>query len=622
MPASRRPLRLTLAASAAALILAGGLVEPSGSGLRLDLPGDARVEVGAWRAGSLWSAALAQSGPTVTLENVTVKVDALTYRMPRVVVEGSSLSRAEILALIDTKAAEPLHPRLARLSATRVAIPDLTIEQTAKDASAKYRYRNLVLENVTAGKIATGGAESGSFEMKEEGEVAGTGTHGRLTLRDIDLAYAAHLYTETAASPPPELQVLYGLVAVENLTFSEEDVSTVRIGRASATDIRVRPTKPAWGELYRSMAALESGENASKADQARMGSIVGEMFGAMSLGGFELTDISGTDEEDKDSRVTVSRIAYTGGETGETRMEGMAVTSSEGSVRLGLLSFRGFSFKPVIDGLVGMAGKSESEMTAAQLRALVPTIGAVRANDLSMDLPSTSDPEDIRKRNRFGIREMTLEPGPQRNGIPTSLKLNVANVTTELTEDLQETANLKSLAAAGYRSLDLSWTASLAWKEEAKELAIEEIALSGRDMGRISLKGTIGGVGPDVFSPDTAVALVSLLGASAKGLEVSVQENGLVERMMAQDAKTKRKSLDSLRAEYAAMATLGIPMALGGTPQARSLGETVGRFIAKPGTMRVAVTPKDAGGLPATELLTLKDPMALLGRVDLKAALD
>ncbi len=118
------------------------------------------------------------------------------------------------------------------------------------------------------------------------------------------------------------------------------------------------------------------------------------------------------------------------------------------------------------------------------------------------------------------------------------------------------------------------------------------------------------------------MALVSLLGASAKGLEVSVQENGLVERMMAQDAKTKRKSLDSLRAEYAAMATLGIPMALGGTPQARSLGETVGRFIAKPGTMRVAVTPKDAGGLPATELLTLKDPMALLGRVDLKAALD
>ncbi len=608
----RRTIRYAFAASAAALILAGGLVEPSGTDVRLET-GGARVEIGAWRAGSLWSAALAQAG-TVTLDNVVVTVDAVTYRLPRIVFEGTSLARPELAALFDAKAPEPLHARLARLSATRVSAPQLVMEQKAKDASASFTYRNLSLENVQAGRIASGSVESAAFEVKEEDEVAGTGGHGRLTLREIDLAYAARLYAE-AGGPSPEMRTLYGQIALENLTFTDDESATVRIGRVAVDDVRARATNPSWGEISTQLSKLETGEKASPADQAKVMRLVGELFGAMSVGGMEMTDIIGTDAEDKDSRLTISRVAYAGG---ETRMEGLAATSADGSMRLGLLSFRGFSFKPVIEGLSRLAGKSESEIGAAELRALVPTLGTIRALDLSFDLPSSSDPDDATKRTRVGVREASVEPGPQRNGIPTSLRLSVANLTADLTSDLQD-SGLKTLADMGYRSLDLSWTASAAWKEEARELAIEDFTISGRDMGRIGLRAVAGDIGPDVFSPDSAVALVALLGASARGLEVTVQDGGLYGRLLAQESKIKRKTPDSLRAEYAATATLGIPMLLGGTPQARALGETVGRFLAKPGTLRVSATPKDPRGLGLTELMSVGDPMALLQRVDLKA---
>lgn len=617
----KRAMRYSLAASVAALVAAGGLVEPSGRDVRIDLPSGGSVEVGAWRVGgSIVGLALGQSAQGVTLDNVTVTVDTVTYRMPRIVFEGTSLSRAELMALFDTKAPEPLHARLARLSATRITAPRLEMTQKAKDASATYAYSNIVLENVAAGRIASGTAEGGTFEVKEEDEVSGKGEHGRLTLKDIDLTFAARMYAE-AGGPSAEMRTIYGLIALENLTFTDDESATVRIGRLSATDVRARLTNPSWGEMSKAMAALESGDKAPKEDQAKILRLVGEMFGAMSVAQMEMTDIIGTDEEDKDSRMTVSRVAYLGGGVGETRIEGVAVTSSEGSVRLGLLSFRGFSLGPVMEGLQRIAGKSESDLTAAELRGLVPTLGTTRLVDLTMDLPSTSDPDDVKKRNRVSVREASIEPGPQRNGIPTSLKLGVSNLTADLTPDLQD-SGLKVLSDMGYRSVDLSWTASAAWKEETKELAIEDFAVSGRDMGRIAVRATAGDVGPDVFNPDSAIALVSLLGASARSLEVTVQNGGLYERLLAQEAKTKRKSPDSLRAEYGAMATLGIPMMLGGTPQARSVGETVGRFLAKPGTLRLSATPKDPRGLGVTELMSVRDPMGLLQRVDIKATQD
>jgi hypothetical protein len=618
---TRRMLRFAGAASAAALILAGGLVEPRGRGVGVELASGVRAEVGAWWVGgSLWSVALAQAGQTVTLDDVTIAADTTTYRIPRIVVEGTNLPREGIAALFDSKALDPLHVRLERFSAKRITVPELEVEQKVGKKRSVYTYRNITLDDIVSGRIALGSAETAAFEVKEDGESVGEGQHGRMSVRDIDLAYAARLYGE-AAPGPVELRPLYGNIMVENLVFTDDENASIRMGRISADDVRARQTNPSWGDLSKAIAAVDQSDKASKENGAKAMRLLGEVFGAMSVGALEITDVVGTSEEDKDSRLTVSRIAYSGAGAGETRMEGLAVTSEEGSVRLGAMSFSGFSFKPMIDGLVRLAGRSESEISAADMRALVPVLGTVRALDLSLDLPSTTEPDDPRRRNRVGIREVLLDPGPQRNGIPTSFKLAVSNLTADLASDLQD-SGLKPLADLGYRAVDLTWTMAAAWREEARELAIDEFALTGRDMGRMAVKARAGNIGSDVFSPDTAVALVALLGASAQGLEVTLQNGGLYERLLAKEARAKRKSPESLRAEYAATATLSIPMALGGSPQARQLGETVGRFLARPGTLRIVTTPKDPAGLGITELMSVDNPLALLQRVDIRATLD
>ncbi len=616
-----RMLRLGGAASAAALILAGGLFEPRGRDAGLELGSGTRVEIGAWQVGgSLWSVALAQAGQTVTLDNVTVAVDTTTYRIPRLVVEGTSLPREGVAALFDQKAAEPLHARLERFSARRITAPEIVVEQRVDKNVSVYTYRNIAIDDLVSGRIAVASAETAAFEVKENGESVGEGQHGRMSVRAVDLAYAARLYGEATAEPA-ELRPLYGNITVENLTFSDDEIASVRMGRMSADEIKARQTNPSWGELSKAIAAADKPDRGSKEDGAKAMRLMAEVFGAMSVGALEVTDIIGTSEEDPDSRLSVSRIAYSGSGAGETRVEGLAVVSDEGSVRLGLMSFSGFSFKPMIDGLVRLAGKSESDISAADMRALVPILGTVRALDLSLDMPSSTEPENARRRSRIGIREALIEPGPQRNGIPTSFRLAVSNLAADLSPGLQD-SGLKPLADLGYRAVDLSWAMTAAWREEARELAIDEFAVTGRDMGRLAVKARAGNIGVDVFSPDSAVALVALLGASAQGLELTLHDGGLYERLLAKESRAKRKSPEALRTEYAATATLGIPLALGGSPQARQLGETVGRFLARPGTLRIAATPKDPAGLGVTELMGVDNPMTLLQRVDIKASLE
>jgi hypothetical protein len=611
---TRRLGRLALAASTATLILAGGLVEPSGSGLRIDLAEGRSVEIGRWQAGSLWGAALAQSAQTVTLEDVRVTLDRVSYRMPRVVFEGASLGRAELAALFDTKAPEPLYARLARLSAQRIAIPEIAMEQATVGGKVTATYRDVVFENVAGGRIASGSGAGAAFRVVENDEVAFEGEHGRASLRDIDLAGIARIYAEPASGPAAELRTIYGAFGIENLSFSDGKGASLRIGRGSATDIRARQTDPAWGELSKNLAALDQSDTPSKEDQARILKLAAEMFGAMQVGAVEMTDLVGLNEEDKDSRFTIARMAYAGGGAAETRLEGLAIQVPDGHVKLGLLAFRGFSFAPVVEGLIRIAGKPEAEIDAADMRALVPTLGTTRMQDLAIDMPN----EDSPGRNRIGVREGSIEAGPQRNGVPTSLKLAMANLTIDLTQLTTENG-LQTLADLGYKALDVSWQASAVWREGARELAIDDFTLSGQDMGRLTLKAVASDVGPEVFSADNAEALVALLGASARAVDVTVQDNGLYGRLLAQQAKEKRRSADSLRAEYGAMATLGVPMALGGSAQARAVGEAVGRFLAKPGTLRVSLTPKGGQGLGVTELMSVSDPLTLLQRVDVKA---
>jgi hypothetical protein len=129
----------------------------------------------------------------------------------------------------------------------------------------------------------------------------------------------------------------------------------------------------------------------------------------------------------------------------------------------------------------------------------------------------------------------------------------------------------------------------------------------------------LGNVTGDVFNPDTALASVALIGAAAKSADLTIDNQGIVDRYLAQEARKQKKSPEALRREYGTAAALAVPIMLGNSPQAKSLGQAVARFIAKPGRLTVNAKAKSPTGLGLAELLATSEPAALFSKLDVTA---
>jgi hypothetical protein len=288
-------------------------------------------------------------------------------------------------------------------------------------------------------------------------------------------------------------------------------------------------------------------------------------------------------------------------------------------VRIGLIGFTGFSFQSTLDGLKSLSDKPLKDIDPADMRALMPTIGTMRFSGLDFDVPNTRETKEPKPENiRFTVKDIEVTADKPVNGVPTDLRMAMQNMSFAVPPDTTENG-LKDLAAMGYKALDLSFLTAASWNEPGSELLVREVSLSGADMGRATLRGVLGNVGKDVFNPDSAVALVALVGATAKTLDLTVENKGLFERAIAEAARKQKRSPDDLRREYGIAAAVAAPAILGSSPSAKSLGQAIARFIAKPGRLSISAKTKDPAGLGIADIASLGEPAAILDRLEVTA---
>ncbi|CAA9344739.1 MAG: hypothetical protein AVDCRST_MAG90-2116, partial [uncultured Microvirga sp.] len=214
-----RPVRLGWLAGLSLIgLIAAGVAPPRWSGLTATSADGSRLTVGAVRLGTgLIAAALAQDAQTVVLESVVLELGPTTYRLPRIEFTGADLSRADLAGLFDKTAAEPLPSRLARLSAQRIAIPELVVEQQIGTERQTTRYSNVTGTDLNQGRIRAILAEAGALETKGGRGNAVSGTLGRIAMSDLDLAQAARVYIERSEEAPGDLKRISGAFSLENL---------------------------------------------------------------------------------------------------------------------------------------------------------------------------------------------------------------------------------------------------------------------------------------------------------------------------------------------------------------------------------------------------------------------
>ncbi len=581
--------------------------------------GGGRFTVGAVKV-PLWSAAWAQSSDSFSLDNVSFTFGSTTYEAKRIEFSGIASSRAEIEALFSTNSTESMESRLKRVNAKQVTIPEARVKQTIGKTIQTTTYRNAVLSEILQGRIASAAIEATAVESKGDKDDVLIST-GRTTMNDLDLPALAGLYEAKADSVTPPMRRIYGAFSVDALEVVDNKAGvTFKIARFSGRDFLGRPTKDSWNGTIGIFTEMADRQDLSSEDQARLLPAVADFIDAFQIGFMEASGIEATAKgKDGSGQTRINRIAYTGGtdaQPADVRWEGFEFSDKDNRLKIDGFSLTGFSFRQTIDGLRTLQGKSFDDIDPATARSLIPTLGTLRLSGFSID--GTTDDEGKKVKVQAGLKGFELTADKPVNAIPTNIRIGLQNLTMALPSNSTDDG-IKELVALGYKTIDASLLAAATWNEAASEITFNEVSLQGQGMGNIGLTGRIGNVGKDLFNADTAIATVALVGAKAKALDLTVENQGLFERYMAKAAKEQKTTPEALRRTYAAAAAFVVPAMIGSSEQAQTLSQAIARFIAKPGKLTVNATPKDPSGFGIAEAVTLSDPKAILDRLNVSA---
>ncbi|MBQ0823110.1 hypothetical protein KBI52_23250 [Microvirga sp. HBU67558] len=581
--------------------------------------GGHRLAVGAVKV-PLWSAAVAQSADSLSLDNVSFTFGSTTYEAKRIEFSGISSSRADLEALFSSSSTEPMESRLKRISVKQILIPEARVKQTLGQDVQTTTYRNTTLTDVVQGRITSAIIEATGAETKRaKGSLVVS--NGRATMSELDLTALARLYEAKAESTSAPFAKIYGAFAIENIDVTDNETNvTFKVGRMSGRDFMGRQTRDSWNGTFGLFTEMAERQELSPEDQARFFPALADLLDAFQIGYVEASGIEvNTKTKGKPGQARIGRVAYTGGtetQPADMRWEGFEFSDKENRVKLDGLSLTGFSFRQTLDGLRTLQGKSFDDLDPAMIRSLVPTLGTLRLQGVSID--GTTDDEGKKVKVQAGLKGFELTADKPVNAIPTNFRFGLQNLTMALPSNSTDDG-VKELVALGYKTIDVSFLAAATWNEAASEIALSEVSFQGLDMGNIGLTGRIGNVGKDLFNPDTALATVALVGARAKAVDLTVENKGLFERYMAQAAKEQKTTPESLRRTYAAAAAFVVPAMIGSSEQAQTLSQAVARFIAKPGKLSVSATPKDSSGLGIAEAMVVQDPKDILGKLNVSA---
>jgi hypothetical protein len=176
----------------------------------------------------------------------------------------------------------------------------------------------------------------------------------------------------------------------------------------------------------------------------------------------------------------------------------------------------------------------------------------------------------------------------------------------------------KTLADAGYERIDVSMTSAVAFNPAKKSLMIDDLTLSGVGMGSFGLRAEFANIDPAMLNGDPMAALAALMTIEFASTELTIVNDGLIDKALAMVAKEQGKKPQDLKKEAGAMVTQFTPMLLGGDPASLQVAAALGAFIRDPKSLSVKVSGKD-GPLKLTDL-DFDQPMSILQELDITAA--
>lgn len=520
-------------------------------------------------AAALFTAVAAPAAESnIALDNLTFALGSATYRIPHLEFTGSTLTAAELADLFkgDEKAVDG---RLARLSAKSLVIPTMTAESTSAGGTERRQYRDLRAEDIRAGRI--GVVRTAGLEQTVETANGGSVERWGATLaKGVDLRQLAHIALAVRVDPQEALKPLAEEESVESVTFEDKaERLTVTTGRIAMTGVKGRAlTSPATQLLER----LEKYDPDKPETDPTLPKDLIDAMSSFDVASLDIRDIAANGKGEpaekpystKIARITASRIA--GATVGDLSLDGLSLLSSDG----GVIALKHFGLRDA--------------RLASFVDNPIPLIGHIEAKGLEGDLPDARMGEASRM--KFSLAGAEADFKDIREIAPTKFSARMDGLSIDLAAR-GEAPSTAQFLALGYRNLDFSAALAGEWREKTQEAVFAPLRVEGKDMGAATVDVTFGDVSSAVFSTMPIVAKAAALASSLKSFSVTVEGGGLVDRVLALEAKQDKKPIEKARADYAKSAATVATALLGGGEKARKVADALSAYIMTPKRLHV-----------------------------------
>jgi hypothetical protein len=450
-------------------------------------------------------------------------------------IDRIEISGAEIPAL-SSVVADPKRP-----VSTQVAI--LRLLSAARASKARVvglhlegglSVREGSMSGLSQGKVAS--AEIVGYEATAEDGV-GSDTAQNIAIQGVDFDPLLKLFEESAyleAGAARPWRNFFSALSVKGLTLNT-GASKISLASAVIGPVRLKQFASSLTSLMDETASESNGDEKKVFDTAmRVQSALREAFAV--------------------DKIVLNRIAYeTPGKAGKVR-------SSVAEATVSNFTFRHVDAIDMLD--LNLADESAS-MTMSRLLFGNIELPAIFSDLAEEEASGAIDPSDASEWPRVGrlyfdtlsvdLKEASFKIGRFDlylrffiGPIPTNVTATLDNFVINK-ESLRVPELQTMLTALGYNHLDLSAKISGAWQDSASSLAFDTISLSGKEMGTLSVSGTIAGISRQSFRDPYSAFPAELNAAGLQNFRIAFSNASLYDRAISFLAKENDVSVDQIK---------------------------------------------------------------------------
>jgi hypothetical protein len=329
----------------------------------------------------------------------------------------------------------------------------------------------------------------------------------------------------------------------------------------------------------------------------------------------------------KATSASIAEISPKAVDAGNLTIRGVkAETIADG--KIARLSIGGFDGQPLFEGRPATVKGGSMTMDEIDLSTLLkaaqtgsfddaaPKAARVSWNGFELTFPDKDTPADVPGGNMVKVTLGAFDGQSTYQGnIPLQSTGGLRNLAIQLPKGSEAG---KTLAALGFDKLDFSLTYRGAFDPARKLFQLDDLTVSGVNIGAVGLRAELGNLAPDSFHGSTDQKMAALMNVDLASTEVRVVNAGAFEKALAFVAQQQGAPSETLKTQWSAMATQLVPMMLGGDASATQVGAAIASFINNPKSLTVTIKGK-TGPVKIANLAAMSDPTALLQLVNLSA---